>query len=115
MWVKDGVPFSGGSLVYNGRRIFNPTDAQMREAGYEWEEPPAPPAPEPLPKRYSKLKIIRVLGDAWETYKAQIEAAGFLDQFQNAEYLAADDPVFAAFLENVPDEVKAKLDQCLWE
>ena len=86
MWVKDGVPFSGGSLVYNGRRIFNPTDAQMREAGYEWEEPPAPPAPEPLPKRYSKLKIIRVLGDAWETYKAQIEAASLTGRLSRADY-----------------------------
>ena len=113
MWVdKDGKIFAGSSLVYNGRRIFNPTDAQMRDAGYEWIEPPAP---EPLPKRYSKLKIIRTLGDDWETYRAQIEAAGFLDQFMAAEYLAADDPVFAAFLENIPEEVKEKLDKCLWE
>ncbi len=112
MWMKDGKPFSGTSVIVGDRRIFNPTDAQMRAAGCVRVEPPAP---EPLPKRYSKLKIIRVLGDAWETYKAQIEAAGFLDQFQNAEYLAEDDAVFAAFLENVPDEVKEKLDDCLWE
>lgn len=46
MWVKDGIPFSGGSLVYNGRRIFNPTDEQMREAGYECVEPPAPEPPD---------------------------------------------------------------------
>lgn len=112
MWSKYGKIFSGGSLVCRGRRIFNPTDAQMREAGYEWLEPPAP---EPPPKRYSKLKIIRALGEAWPTYRAQIEAAGVLDQFTAAEYLAEDDPAFAAFLANVPGEVKEKLNDCLWE
>ena len=112
MWVKDGKIFSGNSVIVGERRIFNPSAETMRAAGYEWIEPPAP---EPQPKRYSKLKIIRVLGDAWETYKAQIEAAGVLDQFMAAEYLAADDPVFAAFLAHVPEDVKEKLEECLWE
>lgn len=65
--------------------------------------------------KYSTLKIIRTLGDDWQTYKAQMEAAGVLDQFYAANYLRSDDPVFAAFLENVPDEVKNKLSECLWE
>lgn len=112
MWIKDGKVFSGGSLVNNGRRIFNSTDAQMRDAGYEWVEPPAP---EPPTKKYSKLKIIRALADDWATYKAQIEAAGVLDQFMAAEYLAENDPVFAAFLATVPEDVKSRLDECLWE
>lgn len=65
--------------------------------------------------KYSTLKIIRTLGDDWQTYKAQMEAVGVLDQFYAANYLRSDDPVFAAFLENVPDEVKEKLNECLWE
>lgn len=65
--------------------------------------------------KYSTLKIIRTLGDDWSAYKAQMEAAGVLDQFYAANYLKSDDPVFAAFLENVPDEVKNKLSECLWE
>lgn len=65
--------------------------------------------------KYSTLKIIRALGDDWQTYKAQMEAAGVLDQFYAANYLKSDDPVFAAFLENVPDEVKNKLSECVWE
>ena len=65
--------------------------------------------------KYSTLKIIRTLGDDWQTYKAQMEAVGVLDQFYAANYLKSDDPVFAAFLENVPDEVKNKLSECLWE
>ena len=65
--------------------------------------------------KYSTLKIIRTLGDDWQTYKAQMEAAGVLDQFYAANYLRSDDPVFAAFLENVPDEVKNKLSECVWE
>jgi hypothetical protein len=65
--------------------------------------------------KYSTLKIIRVLGDDWQTYKAQMEAVGVLDQFYTAQYLQSDDPVFVAFLENVPDEVKEKLENCIWE
>lgn len=65
--------------------------------------------------KYSTLKIIRTLGDDWQTYKAQMEAVGVLDQFYTAQYLRSDDPVFEAFLENVPDEVKNKLSECVWE
>jgi hypothetical protein len=65
--------------------------------------------------KYSTLKIIRTLGDEWPAYKAQMEAVGVLDQFFVANYLKSDDPVFEAFLENVPDEVKEKLSECLWE
>lgn len=69
----------------------------------------------PQVRKYSKLKIIRALGEEWETYRQQMEQAGMLDQFFAAEYLAEDDPVFAAFMANVPDEVKEKLNECLWE
>lgn len=69
----------------------------------------------PQIRKYSKLKIIRVLGEKWETYRQQMEKAGMLDQFFAAEYLAEDDPVFAAFMANVPEEVKEKLGECLWE
>ena len=66
-------------------------------------------------KKYSTLKIIRTLGSDWETYKAQLEAAGVLDQFFAANYLLSTDPVFAAFIANVPEELKNKLDECIWE
>ena len=66
-------------------------------------------------KKYSTLKIIRALGSEWDTYKAQLEAAGLLDQFFAANYLLSTDPVFAAFVANVPAELKAKLDECVWE
>ena len=69
----------------------------------------------PTAKKYSKLKIIRLLGDQWETYRTQLEESGLLDQFMAAEYLAEDDPVFAAFLAGVPPEVRELLDQCDWE
>ena len=66
-------------------------------------------------RKYSKLKIIRILGDDWETYRSQLEQAGMLDQFFAAEYLSEDDPVFTAFMASVPDEIKEKLKECLWE
>jgi hypothetical protein len=66
-------------------------------------------------KKYSTLKIIRALGSDWDTYKAQLESAGLLDQFFAANYLLSTDPVFAAFVANVPAELAAKLDECVWE
>lgn len=69
----------------------------------------------PQIRKYSKLKIIRVLGEEWETYRHQLEQAGMLDQFFAAEYLAEDDPVFTAFMESTPKELKEKLKDCIWE
>lgn len=69
----------------------------------------------PRTRKYSKLKIIRALGSDWERYRFQLEQAGMLDQFFAAEYLAEDDPVFTAFMASVPEEVKEKLNDCIWE
>ena len=77
-------------------------------------EPYQPKYQEP-PKRYSTLKIIRTLGDSWEYYRNLLEQAGYLDQFFAANYLCELDPVFAAFIATVPEEVKGMLDQCLWD
>ena len=114
MWKKDGIVWNGKSIILGDRRIFNPTEEHLKAAGYVWFEP-VPVEPVEVPKRYSTLKIIRKLGEAWETYRAQLEAAGVLDQFFAANYLSADDPVFMAFIVNVPEELKAQLDDCLWE
>ena len=65
--------------------------------------------------KYSTLKIIRALGDEWPVYKQMMLEANILDQFYAANYLKSDDPVFAAFIANVPEEVKAQLDECVWE
>ena len=47
MWVdKNNKIWTGGRLEYNGRVIFNPSDATLRKAGFEWKEPEAPPAAE---------------------------------------------------------------------
>lgn len=85
----------------------------VENAPYTYEET-AEPVTEAV-KKYSTLKIIRALGDEWSVYKAQLEAAGVLDQFFAANYLLSTDPVFAAFIANVPAELKAKLDECIWE
>ena len=73
------------------------------------------PQPEDAAVKYSTLKIIRALGEDWEIYRTMMQQSGVLDQFYAANYLKSDDPVFAAFIENVPDEVKARLNECLWE
>lgn len=37
-YFKDNIPFTGNSIELNGFRIFNPTEAQLIEAGYEARE-----------------------------------------------------------------------------
>lgn len=112
-YTKNGkiVAADSGSVVIGNRRIFNPTAEMLIAAGYV---PYTPPEPEPvdIPKRYSQLKIIRALGDDWQTYRKLLDEAGVLDQFFAADYLQEDDPVFSAFIVNVPDEMKAKLTEC---
>ena len=129
MWIdKDGKLFRKGDTILiekevNGkvvkfRRSFadiSAANTELPKHGYEWVEP-EPPAPlPPPPKRYSTLKIIRKLGDEWETYRAKIAEAGVLDQFFAANYLAEDDPVFSAFVSTLPAELVEQLDNCLWE
>ena len=114
LWIKDGVIFRG-RLVINGRVSFvsgEPDPELMRSLGYE-EYTPAPPVP--APKRYSKLKVIRALGDGWEAKKLQLEQAGLYDQFVAAAWLEEDDPAFAAVYASLTDEEKAALEECRYE
>ncbi len=114
MWKKGNEIFNG-RLVIDGRTAFivgEPPAELMRSVGYEEY---TPPAPEPAPERYSKLKIIRALGDKWAAKKAELEAAGVLDEFMAAQYLAEDDPAFAAVLAALSDAEKEILKGCRYE
>lgn len=39
MWQKDNEIYDGIQIVINDRRIINPTEQILKEAGYEWIEP----------------------------------------------------------------------------
>ena len=110
MWIKDGQIYTGGGVVIDNKRHWFPTDEQFIAAGFHWEEP------KPAPKRYSKLKVIRALGDGWSAKKLLIEAAGLWDQFVAAAWLAEDDLAFAAVLATLTDEEKEMLNtECLYD
>lgn len=118
-YIKDDIiaTVNSGSVIIDNMRVFNPTEEMLINAGYTPYTPKEPePLPEPdqieIPKRYSQLKIIRELGDQWPEFRIQLEDAGVLDQFFAASYLQEDDPVFSAFIVNVPDELKEKLNNC---
>ena len=122
IWAK----IEDGRIVYPPKNdkesgMFNvdKNEKWLTEHGFsQWtpeELEPYQPKPIVEPKKYSTLKIIRTLGDEWEGYRTLLSTAGVLDQFFAANYLSEDDPVFVAFLENVPEDVKAMLDLCEWE
>lgn len=67
------------------------------------------------PTKYSTLKIIRALGQDWVSYRNMLQAAGYLDQFFAANYLSSEDPVFQQFMQLVPQQVKEKLQDCIWD
>jgi len=106
MWIKDGQIYTSGGIVIDGKRYWFPTAEQFEAAGYHWEEPP---------KRYSKLKVIRALGSAWEAKKLQLEQAGLWDQFVAAAFLAEDDPAFAAVLATLTPEEREALEGCEYD
>lgn len=112
MWIKDGVIYTGGGIVLDGKRYWFPTPEQFEAAGWEefTPEPPTPP-----PKRYSKLKIIRALGSGWEAKKLMIEQAGLWDQFVAAAWLDENDPAFAAVLATLSDEEREALAGCEYD
>ena len=110
-WIKDGQIFDG-RITQNGEASFIAGELpaeQMRSLGYEEYTPPAPP------KRYSKLKIIRALGEGWPDKRDELAAAGMLDEFMAAQYLAADDPVFGAVYATLTDEEKTMLEGCQYD
>ena len=107
MWIKDGQIYTGGGIVLNGIRYWQPTDEQFIADGWEPYEPP---------KKYSKLKVIRALGSGWEAKKLQLEQAGLYDQFVAAAWLAEDDPAFAPVYASLTDAEREILDtECLYE
>ena len=113
MWIKDGVIYQCGGIYLDGMWYSNPTPEQFRAAG--WEEYTPPPVPPP-PKRYSKLKIIDALGEAWAAKKAELEAAGVYEKFSQATYLSTDYPEFAAIYENLSDgEQRILAEECLYD
>jgi hypothetical protein len=46
MWKKDNEVFNGNSIIFDGRRIFNPQPKTLTAAGYVWEEPIIPEMPD---------------------------------------------------------------------
>lgn len=64
-YTKDGKRWPGGSIVLNGRRVFNPTHEQLTAAGYEaHEEQPYVPTLDEIKAR----KIAEI--DAYDTSEA---------------------------------------------
>ena len=113
MWTKNGKPYDGKLILSDGTRVWGASDDMLRENGYVWVESPTS---EPGPKRYSKLKVIRALGDAWAEKKAELEAAGVYDLFMAAQFLSTDDPAFGPVYEHLTAEEKRILDEeCLYE
>ena len=111
MWVRNGEVYDG-VLIENGWKTWGASEERLRAAWYEWiEEPPEVAEPADEPKRYSKLKLIRALGEAWREKRDELEAAGMLDEFMAAQYLATDDPVFGAIYDHLTDEEKRILDE----
>ena len=111
-WIKNGKIFDG-RLEIDGRVSFiagEPDPAFMRAQGWT-EYTPTPP-----PKRYSKLKVIRALGSAWEAKKLELEQAGLYDKFVAAAWLEENDPSFAPIYASLSEEEKRMLDEeCLYD
>lgn len=59
------------------------------------------PEPEPMPRRWSRLSVIRGCKAAglWAEFKAMLEAVDMFDELMGADYLAEDDDNFVAMMD----------------
>ena len=87
MWMKDGKPFSGTSVIVGNRRIFNPSDATMLASGYHWEEPPAPEPPDMTDFNAACAKFREVCAEIGELIGVADFKGGFdeMAEFQASE------------------------------
>lgn len=59
--------------------------------------------------KFSKLAIIRALGDAWPTWKAKIAEAGMTEYWDNCTYLSTADDDFNKFYRKLSGDEKRML------
>ena len=115
MWTSGSKVFQN-PLRIDGAVVFNPNAEQLTAAGYVQTFPvPVSSGGILEVRRYSKLKIIRALGDGWAVKKAELEAAGMYDEFVNAAFLQSDDPVFASIHADLSAEERVLLEACRYE
>lgn len=112
MWKRNGKIYHGEGIIIGKMWYSNPSREQFIAGGWEEFTPEPPP---PAPKRYSKLKVIRALGERWGEYKAGLEANGLYDQFMAAAWLDESDPAFAAVYATLSDAEKEALAGCLYD
>lgn len=67
--IKDGnlIMFKGDSIRYNGRVYVNPTDEQIKAAG--WKEVVESEQPEPQEGYYAERKLTQRRGKIYITYE----------------------------------------------
>lgn len=107
---SSGKVFKNPLILKNGARCYNPSHEMLTAYGYVRKDiAPAPVPPRPRVYRFSKLAVIRALGDSWAQKKQELIDAGIYDQFENATYLATDDPMFAPSYKSLTPEERLVL------
>ena len=70
---------------------------------------------EPVVRKFSKLKIVEALGEAWPTWRQKIDEAGMTDYWNACQYLASDHPAFAQFYKQLPPAERQLLNRsCIY-
>ena len=70
-----------------------------------------PPDREPI--KFSKLSIVRILGDTWTEWEQRLVEAGVKSYWDNCTYLSMDDSDFMTFWKQLASgERKILLDYC---
>lgn len=83
MWIKDGVIYTGGGIILDGKRYWQPTDEQFTSAGWERYTPEPPP---------ENPNFLAVKAAFWSYVD---EAAAALTEATGKEYTRADFPTGA--------------------
>jgi len=84
MWIKDGQIYTGGGIILDGKRYWQPTDEQFIAAGWERYTPPPAPTPD--------LHFVAVKAAFWRHVD---DAASALSEATGQTYTRADFPTSA--------------------
>ena len=107
-WIDQNGTFFSPPLIIDGVAHNAPSPEMLYQAGYTPYAPERKPQ-EPRSLKFDRYKVITALGEAWATWKAQLEAQGLLDKFMAAPYLSTGDPLFRKVWAKLTAEERQKL------
>ena len=110
------IIFPPNPMLDGNKAVFNPSEKLLKQYGFK-DIPETELAQAVLdlvhpPLRYSKIKMIEILGNDWEQCKKILEEQNLIDAFIVEDTIADNDMRFDIFLKQVKKCLGEKINIC---